>query len=243
MINESHAGKDPQGGAETSCLGAKNILCSFMKPKSPEATRVRYKGILSSSDRKKVSVVQPGALWLPVSWDLLFVLRKHTRQRVMGYPSCVSDGELSNTSTDFSSYNSYSSVEQSVKEEAELVARAEIVAFEEEHNDFLTTIRFQIKLHVAFGEQVCIIGSVRELGDWDADLGALPLDWCEGDVWSREVTVKRACVPRLEYKYIVRSDSGKVKWESGGNHNVLKKPEREMTQEDFWEFPGYNCRV
>jgi hypothetical protein len=136
-----------------------------------------------------------------------------------------------------------SCIEISPVRDAEMVSRAETTAFEEEHNDSVTTIEFRIRHHVEFGEEVHIVGSVRELGKWDADDGSLPLHWSENDLWSAIITVKRADVPRLEYKYIVRSQDGKTTWEKGGNHNILKKPSRSMIQEDFWEFPGFNCRV
>ena len=83
---------------------------------------------------------------------------------------------------------------------------------------------------------------MRALGDWNANEQAVPMQWSSGDVWTASVTVRRWDVPKLEYKYIVKSERGIV-WEQGGNHNVLKPAQRTMTQEDFWEFPGYNCRV
>lgn len=129
------------------------------------------------------------------------------------------------------------------KIEAEVITRAESTAYEEEHNDAVTTVEFRIQKHVEFGEELRIVGSVRELGEWDARSSSIAMEWGSGDMWSCVVTVKRADVARLEYKYFVRSDEGSLRWEVGGNHNVLKTPERHMVQEDFWEFPGYNCRV
>ncbi len=125
-----------------------------------------------------------------------------------------------------------------------MIARAETRAIDEEHEDSVTTITFQMKHRVEFGQEVCVVGSVRSLGNWDAEKGAIPLSWTADDIWTVSVTVRRSEVAKLEYKYIVRSESDStIEWEKGGNHNVLRKASRELTQEDFWDFPGYNCRV
>jgi hypothetical protein len=134
-------------------------------------------------------------------------------------------------------------IEAALKNEAELVARAETQAYEEEHEDAVTTLEFRIKHHLEFGQLLFLTGSVRTLGEWNAMDGAIPMKWTEGDLWTCEATVRRSEVPKLEYKYIVKSGKDSVQWESGGNHNVLRKPTRKMVQEDFWEFPGYNCRA
>ena len=132
--------------------------------------------------------------------------------------------------------------ERALKEAAESVTRAETIAFDQEHEDALTSIEFRIQRHVEFGEALCLVGSVRALGDWDAVDRAIPMQWSQGDTWTATVSVRRSEVPKLEYKYIVKSEEGLV-WEQGGNHNVLKPAQRTLVQEDFWEFPGYNCRV
>jgi hypothetical protein len=121
--------------------------------------------------------------------------------------------------------------------EAETVQRAEKSAVDSEHEDCVTTLTFTIKLHVEYGQCVFVVGSVRELGNWDPDQ-AIALQWSEGDVWTGSATVKRSQLSRIEYKYFVRSGS-EAKWEAGGNHNILKKASNRIALVDVWEFPGY----
>jgi hypothetical protein len=243
---EPEASVSEREEAGKSCFSGKNILCTLRKPKSPEATRARYKGIFYGSVTDSMHFLHTGSWILRLSWSLVCVVvdfAKRNNFTKQGAPRLASDpNDAFVTATDLF-LKSYLSIELAAKREAELVSRAESIAYDEEHNDMYTTIQFRINLHVEFGERVCLIGSVRELGEWDVDSNAISLTWSESDIWQAEVKVKRADVARLEYKYVVLKADGKVRWESGGNHNVLKKPERRITQDDFWEFPGYNCRV
>ena len=132
--------------------------------------------------------------------------------------------------------------EQREARQAAMIARAEQQAYEEEHEDAITTLEFKIQKHLEFGQELLVVGSVRQLGTWVPASG-IPLSWNEGDYWTGAVTVQRSEVPRIEYKYIVKSISEDaaldINWETGGNHNILAKPARRMQLMDVWEFPGY----
>ena len=121
--------------------------------------------------------------------------------------------------------------------EAQAIANAEKNAVETEHSECITRLEFSIKHHVEFGQNLCIVGSVRELGNWDPN-EALTLQWSEGDVWKTSVSVNRSQLAKIEYKYFVKSSTD-IHWEGGGNHNILKKSSSHIELVDVWEFPGY----
>jgi len=123
-----------------------------------------------------------------------------------------------------------------------MVARAEKDAYDEEHEDAKTTLDFRIQKHLELGQELLVVGSVRQLGSWTPTSG-VGLAWNDGDFWTGSMTVQRWEIPRIEYKYIVksRSENGteSIDWETGGNHNILAKPARRIQLMDVWEFPGY----
>lgn len=48
------------------------------------------------------------------------------------------------------------------------------------------------KRHVPFGQQFAVVGSVKELGEWDATK-AVKLEWHEGDDWLATVRQTLLC--------------------------------------------------
>lgn len=236
------------------CLGIRRkmsqVVGGFAKTKNNEESREKYKGIFSNIEVGSFAffgrIVNFWWLVLPV-W-IRCVARATSGDCLKLAVDCHGDtppvGMIlsgSNSCTSFS--ESRCSVDQAAKAEASLVSRAEATAYEEEHEGVITTIEFRIQRQVEFGQNVVLVGSVRELGDWDVAKG-VPLHWSVGDIWTCRTTVKRADVNRIEYKYVVKGlSSGSIEWEAGGNHNVLKPAERRMVQEDFWAFPGYVVKV
>jgi hypothetical protein len=78
---------------------------------------------------------------------------------------------------------------------------------------------FQVIRPVKWGETVCLCGSIPELGAWNPE-SAVNLRWHQGDIWSREVFFPLGNPEglRLEYKYLIKSNSNVLQWESGNNH-------------------------
>jgi hypothetical protein len=130
-------------------------------------------------------------------------------------------------------------VDRREAKDATMISRAETRAIAEEKDETLVTLRFQIRHHVEFGDSIYLVGSTHELGRWDIQK-AVPLVWSSGDVWTVSVDIRRVDIPRLEYKYTMRSQGGEFTWEKCSNRYILKTPSREMTLVDLWEFPGYN---
>jgi hypothetical protein len=119
--------------------------------------------------------------------------------------------------------------------------RAEERAFEEEFLETSTMLDVSIQYHVPFGHTLLMVGSVRELGNWDPSKG-IPLTWSDGDIWTCRVLVKRHEVAKLEYKYICQYEHH-IRWEDGKNHNILSVPCGSISIRDQWGFPGFNYSI
>lgn len=64
---------------------------------------------------------------------------------------------------------------------------------------------FRIGYNTAWGESLYLLGSVKELGEWN-ESKALKMTYEDG-IWSTEVDIKRN-VKSFEYCYIIRNDNG-----------------------------------
>ncbi|WP_411942999.1 CBM20 domain-containing protein, partial [Streptococcus anginosus] len=77
------------------------------------------------------------------------------------------------------------------------------------------TVRVRFTLHkpCEFGEEFLLVGEHPLLGSWDTDK-AIPMAWSKGHVWAVEVP---GFTPEssIKFKYILRSLSGKIKWQPG----------------------------
>lgn len=94
------------------------------------------------------------------------------------------------------------------------------------------TLTFSIGHSVAFGERIYVIGSAKELGEWEVS-SAVPLKWHAGDVWTASVHFSPpspTAPTRLEYKFVVAAASGPEDgsgpplWEPGHNHALDLAP-------------------
>lgn len=95
----------------------------------------------------------------------------------------------------------------------------------------LVKVKFTIPHHVEYGQSICILGGVDELGEWDVKRSPC-LTWSEGDVWSGIVEIPPCPV---EYKYFVKNPDGTpAEWQPCANLKVEIEGE-EMDIEDEWE--------
>ena len=84
----------------------------------------------------------------------------------------------------------------------------------------LNKIIFSIIYNSIYGEEVCILGSTRKLGNWKSS-EALHLKWNSGNLWKGEIKVEVEDLKDFEFKFVIM-EKGKIKyWESGDN-NVFK---------------------
>lgn len=88
-----------------------------------------------------------------------------------------------------------------------------------------STVRFKIKKQLDFGDKLTVVGSVDQLGKWDANKG-LELAWSDGHVWQGEAVLPSGS--DVEYKVVVVRGGGGAEWEGGDNRKL--KPEGETVE-------------
>lgn len=85
----------------------------------------------------------------------------------------------------------------------------------DKQGSFAVTFCFLYETKV--GEDLYVIGSIRELGEWK-NLDILPLTWTEGHVWVTKKPLIVNTQAHFTYKYILKDrESGEVVWERGCN--------------------------
>eukprot|EP01119_Soliformovum_irregulare_P023934 TRINITY_DN8468_c0_g1_i1.p3 TRINITY_DN8468_c0_g1~~TRINITY_DN8468_c0_g1_i1.p3 ORF type:complete len:192 (+),score=59.06 TRINITY_DN8468_c0_g1_i1:659-1234(+) len=91
--------------------------------------------------------------------------------------------------------------------------------------------RFSLNYRCEFGEEVRVVGSLGELGGWNADRAPLML-WNPNDRWTLDLELEPRSFP-FEYKYIVVDNrNNKCRWELGPNRTVKDVL---VVQNDHWE--------
>ncbi|MDR1517729.1 MAG: 4-alpha-glucanotransferase [Dysgonamonadaceae bacterium] len=92
-------------------------------------------------------------------------------------------------------------------------------------------LSFQLDYHAACGQQICICGSVAELGGFDEGK-ALPLA-NSGSLWRAELEVESAGT--LQYYYFVRENSANVRREWGGYRELNLVEGKSFFVSDNWK--------
>lgn len=98
----------------------------------------------------------------------------------------------------------------------------------------ITTI---LHYNTSWGQQIYVSGASESFGKWDVDK-ALKMEYQGNGFW--KISVENAQIQKkLEYKYLVKDDSGPEIWEWGNNHSVDLKDEdlREVVINDSWQNP------
>lgn len=77
-------------------------------------------------------------------------------------------------------------------------------------------VTFQIFYETVFGQTVAVIGSTKQLGNWQKYL--CKLKWTEGHIWKSEEPLEMQ-ESRFEYKYVLlnEDDQENIQWEQGVN--------------------------
>ena len=82
-------------------------------------------------------------------------------------------------------------------------------------DDDSEVFEFVVQYPTKFGEELYVIGSCPELGDWD--LGKkVHMGWFEGNHWKVKVAIPKER-QAIEYKFVV-GHYGNDRWEAGFNH-------------------------
>ena len=99
-----------------------------------------------------------------------------------------------------------------------------IVEKEVKIDNNMTKIMFTVNKRISKGENVCLVGSLPELGNWQ-DFKAL-MTWTKGDKWQYTLEIEKGTA--FEYKYAVLRDHRVLYWEHGENRIIdLKKDDQE----------------
>ena len=104
----------------------------------------------------------------------------------------------------------------------------------------INKIMFQMNYNTKPGEDLGVIGSIQELGNWDQNR-ALRMSWNDGNIWKASINYSFEKEKEFEFKFIF-IENGRVKrWEDGNNRklgfNQLKDIiEPNIKEEFFVEF-------
>ena len=77
-------------------------------------------------------------------------------------------------------------------------------------------INFQIKYDTKMGEDLAVIGSINELGNWEMHR-ALKMGWNDGNIWKGVLYLGDNNFFDFEYKFILTCGNYIKKWEDGYN--------------------------
>ena len=83
----------------------------------------------------------------------------------------------------------------------------------------INKIIFSIKYDTKYGEEVGILGSIPELGNWNQNQ-IFYLHWNNGNVWTGEILIGPYPLSDFEFKFIISSNRCVKIWESGDNNKV-----------------------
>jgi len=90
-------------------------------------------------------------------------------------------------------------------------ARARGLSLPKQKTPQQVTILFSETANTTFGENIFVVGSVPQLGNWDPS-NAIPLDPTDYPVWGATVYLTPSA--KFEYKFIRKESNGDVVWES-----------------------------
>ena len=77
-------------------------------------------------------------------------------------------------------------------------------------------IIFQVSCKTELGEDLAVIGSINELGNWNKKK-ALKMKWNKGNIWSGTLFFNYGQIKDFEYKFIILSKGIIKLWEDGNN--------------------------
>lgn len=102
----------------------------------------------------------------------------------------------------------------------------------------MTTLRFNIEYKTQWGEELCVSGSVSQLGNLSED-EAVSLSTTNGVHWFGEVQIQTVDNP-LEYYYFIRKNKETIRREVSPNRMVMLSDNREFIINDYWKEEIYH---
>lgn len=80
-------------------------------------------------------------------------------------------------------------------------------------------IIFQMKYNTVPGEDLGVLGSIQELGNWDQNR-ALRLGWNDGNIWKTTINYDFSKSNDFEFKFIFILNGRVKQWEDGNNRKI-----------------------
>lgn len=104
-------------------------------------------------------------------------------------------------------------------------------------------LNFNIHYHTSYGQQIYVIGNIKELGNWNENK-AIPLVFSKNGNWNRKIELKTD-TENLEYKYFLKDEFGGTIWEWGNNRklNLSEYKSALVFLNDTWRYPSKEEKV
>ncbi|KAG8711782.1 hypothetical protein FRC08_015463 [Ceratobasidium sp. 394] len=93
------------------------------------------------------------------------------------------------------------------------------------------TVAFKVNAQTTFGDNIFLVGDIPALGSW-APASSLAMSSASYPVWT--VNVSMTAGTAFSYKYIKKTSSGTVVWESDPNRSATAPPSGTLTLNDTW---------
>ncbi|MDR2810675.1 MAG: 4-alpha-glucanotransferase [Tannerellaceae bacterium] len=95
-------------------------------------------------------------------------------------------------------------------------------------------VSFHINFHTVWGQKLCVVGSIPELGAWETAL-AKEMNYLEDGNWALTLDVAPD-TKDIEYRYFLKVNEAPVFEEWEKNHHItLNKPFHTYTLYDYWQ--------
>ena len=106
----------------------------------------------------------------------------------------------------------------------------------------LEKLSFNIFYDTKLGEDIGILGSIKELGEWDQSK-IIKLGWTKGNIWTIDIDLKSKDINNFEYKFILLNNGSIKEWENGNNRIFVKKDIETILEENINKNNKYNAKV
>ncbi|GAX85747.1 hypothetical protein CEUSTIGMA_g13162.t1 [Chlamydomonas eustigma] len=104
------------------------------------------------------------------------------------------------------------------------------------------TVSWVLKHRCQFGQQVAVVGSLEELGNWSPEKGVF-LQWTDGDLWRGHAALEPGTT--MDYKYVITGEGQGFYWKPGDNLKLELKapPGANVSVMESWEDAQRNIQV
>jgi hypothetical protein len=125
---------------------------------------------------------------------------------------------INNNSNFFNSFNESNFNYSDRNEINDETSNSTIYKNNTKNSHIIKKIFFNFKYNSNYGDNIGILGSNEQLGNWCQDK-ILYLKWNYGNIWNNYINVDNSNLENFEFKYIILHD-GNIYWEKGYNYLV-----------------------